>query len=122
MLHFNKLISIIILFAISFPTHADINKSKLDQLISTYIQNKPVKSMIYGLWIEGKPISVNALGISMTDVPANINMHYRIGGITETMLTATLMLMVKEQKIHLTDNIALLGLRLQVQLLQRLMN
>lgn len=107
MLKFTKIIFTFTLFILSIhETQAMINKPELDQRIQEYIKDKPVKSIIYGLWIDGKPVSVNALGLSMTDVPSLIQMHYRIGGITETMLTATMVKMIEEDKIKIDEPIS----------------
>ncbi|VVC75432.1 D-alanyl-D-alanine carboxypeptidase [Aquicella siphonis] len=94
-----------ILFLIN-PVYAVVDKNWLDSKVKAFVKNKPVKAMIYGLWIDGTPVSINAVGESMTGVPATVNMHYRIGGITETMLTAALMLLVEENRIRLDDKIS----------------
>lgn len=85
---------------------ADVNKYWIDQEVQSFIQHKPVKAIVYGLWINGKPVSINALGESMTKVPATTDMHFRIGGVTETMLTTLLMQMVEQHKISLDDKIS----------------
>ncbi len=100
------ILSIIFLITLQTKGYADINQSGIDNKIQMFIKNKPVKAMIYGLWINGVPISVNAIGESMTAVPATTDMHFRIGGVTETMLTTILMQMVEQKKISLDDKVA----------------
>jgi len=95
-----------VLFTAATQTYAAIDKNTLDQKIQTLLQDKPVKGMIYGLWVNGKPVSINAIGDSMTAVPATTDMHFRIGGVTETMLTTLLMQLVEQKQISLDDKIA----------------
>jgi D-alanyl-D-alanine carboxypeptidase len=61
--------------------------------------------MIYGLWINGKPILFQASGETMTGVPATTDMHFRIGGVTETMLTTLLMKLSDNNTLTLSDTI-----------------
>lgn len=86
--------------------HAALTQSWLDNEVQVYIKNKPVKSIIYGLWINGEPVSTNAFGESMTGVPATKDMHFRIGGVTETLLTTVLMQLVEQKKLRLDDKVA----------------
>lgn len=86
--------------------HAEIKQDWLDKKIQHFVEKKPVKAMIYGLWIQGEPISIKALGESMTAVPAASKMHFRIGGITETMLTTVLMQLVEQNKLSLDAKVA----------------
>ncbi|MBA2710670.1 MAG: beta-lactamase family protein [Tatlockia sp.] len=86
--------------------NAEINQVFLDKKVQNFVKAKPVKAMVYGLWIKGQPISIKALGESMTAVPATTEMHFRIGGVTETMLTTVLMQLVERNKIALDAKIA----------------
>ncbi|MCL9685082.1 serine hydrolase domain-containing protein [Legionella maioricensis] len=99
---------LIIMFLITLKTdvYAGITQSGINNKIQLFIKNKPVKAMIYGLWVNGVPISINAVGESMTAVPATTDMHFRIGGVTETILTTILMQMVEQKKISLDDKVA----------------
>ncbi|CEG56264.1 serine hydrolase domain-containing protein [Legionella fallonii] len=97
---------IFVLFLIHHCVYAEFTQSWLDNQVQLFVKDKPVKAMIYGLWVDGKPISTNAIGQSMTNVPVTDDMHFRIGGITETMLTTVLMQLVEQKKLQLDDNIA----------------
>lgn len=88
------------------PTHANFNKSEINSRIQQFKENQPIKAIIYGLWIDGKPVSVKAFGESMTKVPAAKKMHFRIGGVTETLLTTALMKLVEKRKLNLHDTVA----------------
>jgi hypothetical protein len=43
------------------------------------------KAVVFGMWGRGHEVLTMALGESMTTVPATTDMHYRIGGIAETL-------------------------------------
>lgn len=92
-------------FMVQPESYAAISQVVIDQKVQAFVKNKPVKAMIYGLWIDGKPIRIHAIGESMTAVPADTHMMFRIGGITETILTTVLMQMVKQKKLNLNDTI-----------------
>lgn len=64
------------------------------------------KAVITGVWKGEQEILQAALGESLTSVPADLNMHVRIGGITETYLGTLLMILAKEGKISLNDKIS----------------
>lgn len=93
-----------LLFGLS--AYAQPSQRELDAKIRNFLRDKPVKAVIYGLWVDGKPVSVQALGNSMTAVPADRAMHFRIGGVTETMLTTMLMQMVEQKLITLDDKVS----------------
>lgn len=65
-----------------------------------------VKSLIAGVWKGEEEILTVALGESMTNVPAAKDMHFRIGGVTETFQGTLLMMLVDQGKINLDDKIS----------------
>ncbi|KTD67964.1 serine-type D-Ala-D-Ala carboxypeptidase [Legionella steelei] len=85
---------------------SDPQQSSLDNKIQLFMKDKPVKALVYGLWINGKPMGIQAIGDSMTAVPATKDMHFRIGGVTETLLTTTLMRLVEKKELSLDDKVA----------------
>ncbi|MBA2657398.1 MAG: beta-lactamase family protein [Tatlockia sp.] len=87
--------------------YAELSQKVVENRIQTFVKTKPVKAMIYGLWINDQPISVGALGESMTAVPASPDMYFRIGGVMETMLTTVLMQLVEQNRLKLDDKVAL---------------
>lgn len=66
-------------------------------------QNLNLKSVMFGLWIDGEPVLLKGLGISMTDVKATKDMHFRVGGVTETFETTLLLELVDQGKVSLDD-------------------
>ncbi len=65
-----------------------------------------VKALIAGIWKGESEIITAALGESMTSVPANVNMHLRIGGISETFLGTLLMILAEKKIINPDDKIS----------------
>lgn len=108
MRHVKKTVTTFLLLTLvlfQYPVNATISKYVLDSQIQDFMDSQSIKAISYGLWVNGKPVSVNALGESMTKVPATKNMHFRIGGVTETILTTLLMQMVEQNKVNLNDKI-----------------
>lgn len=101
-----QVVFILVLAMMHSFVYAALTKNEIDNEVQTFVKNKPVKAMIYGLWMDEKPISINAVGYSMMRVPATKEMHFRIGGVTETMLTTLLMQLVEQEKLNLNDPIA----------------
>ena len=58
------------------------------------------------MWVGREEVLTMALGNSLTTVPATTNMHYRIGGITETFQSTLLLMLAERGRIHLDDTIA----------------
>jgi len=91
----------------SFAAEAEkISSEKISDIVSQAYKQNPVKAVIYGIWQDGKPVMVDALGYSMTGVKASTDMHFRIGGVTETFLTTLLMKLVDEGKLNLDDKVS----------------
>lgn len=64
------------------------------------------EAVLFGLWRGDRAVMVTALGNSMTTVPATPDMHYRIGGITETVMSTLLMMLAEHGRIDLDAPIA----------------
>src|SRR5579862_1516001 len=104
MIKIKNLLFFLLFFQLS--AHAAVEKNWIDNQVQKFIKDKPVKSVIYGLWINDQPITINAMGDSMTGVPATTAMHFRIGGVTETMLTTLLMKLSEEKILSLKDPVS----------------
>jgi D-alanyl-D-alanine carboxypeptidase len=72
-------------------------------LISTSFREARFEAMIVGVWKDGKPVVVGALGDSMTGVAATIDMHHRIGNVSAPFLTTVFMQLVDEGVLALDD-------------------
>lgn len=90
------------------------NVSAQTSLIKDSILNKikalkeetHVKAIIAGVWKGDQEILTIALGESMTAIPASVDMHVRIGGVSEIFLGTLLMILVEQGKVSLDDKIS----------------
>lgn len=100
------------LFSISFLAGLNVSGQSLpsrDSLIKMIVDFKEqthVKSFMAGIWKGDQEILTLALGESMTGVPANLDMHLRIGGVSESMFGTLVMILVDQGKIRLDDKIS----------------
>lgn len=47
-------------------------------------RSSSLNSMVFGVWMNGRPLVSEALGSAVPGVHATRNMHFRIGNVTET--------------------------------------
>ena len=64
------------------------------------------RAIVYGAWIEGKPLAVGAVGSALPGVPARPDQHFRIGVAAEWFLGTLLLRMADQHKVGLDDPIA----------------
>lgn len=83
-----------------------LNKDSLINKIKSLKEETHVKALIAGVWKGDQEILTIALGESMTAIPANTNMHLRIGGVSEIFLGTLLMILTEQGKINLDDKIS----------------
>jgi D-alanyl-D-alanine carboxypeptidase len=60
-----------------------------------------LNSMVYGVWVNGRPLATGALGSALTGVPATQNMHFRVGNVMESMDGTLLLRYVDQRKVSL---------------------
>lgn len=85
------------------------NLNRIDdipELLETYKEELHIKAMLVGIWQGERELLTMALGESMTTVPANTNMHFRIGGVSEIFLGTLLMRLVENGIVKLDDKIS----------------
>ncbi len=87
----------------SGPPYTDV--ARLREIVAGESAKAGAQAVEFGMWVGGKEILTLALGNSMTTVPATTDMHYRIGGITETFQTTLLMMLSEQGRIRLDDTI-----------------
>jgi CubicO group peptidase (beta-lactamase class C family) len=58
------------------------------------------------MWANGRELLTMALGESMTTVPATTDMHFRIGGISETFMSTLLLMLVERGYLGLDQKIS----------------
>jgi len=83
-----------------------LDKDILLKKLTALKEEKNVKSLIAGIWKRDEEIVTVALGESMTSVPAGIDMHLRIGGVSETFLGTLLMILAEKKIVTLDDKVS----------------
>lgn len=87
---------------------SDVNQDVevLKNIVQTESRKAGTAAVIFGMWSGQKEVLTEALGESTPGVPATTDMHYRIGGITETFLVTLLFQLVEEGRIDLDTKIS----------------
>src|SRR3954451_14077782 len=58
---------------------------------------------IYGVWRDGREVTVGAVGRSQPGVPATTDMHFRIGNTAESFLSTLLVRYAEQGRLRLDD-------------------
>jgi len=65
-----------------------------------------LKAVIVRVTVDGQEVVTEALGESMTGVPATTNMHFRNGAVAISYVSTLLLMLVDEQKVSLDDKLS----------------
>jgi CubicO group peptidase (beta-lactamase class C family) len=65
-----------------------------------------LKAVIVRVTVDGKEVVTQALGESMTGVPAATNMHFRNGAVAISYVSTLLLKLVDEKKVNLDDKLS----------------
>ena len=65
-----------------------------------------LKAVIVRVTVDGQEIVTEAVGESMTGVPADTNMHFRNGAVAISYVSTLLLKLVDEQKVSLDDKLS----------------
>jgi CubicO group peptidase (beta-lactamase class C family) len=65
-----------------------------------------LKAVIVRVTVDGQEVVTEALGESMTGVPATTNMHFRNGAVAISYVSTLLLKLVDEQKVSLDDKLS----------------
>lgn len=98
-----------LLLLTSCKVYSQDNSGLINSLITkieAYKETTKVNSLIAGVWKGEEELFTIALGESMTLVPADVDMHLRIGGVSEIFQGVLLMMLVEQGKIGLDDKIS----------------
>ena len=87
-------------FAVSRP-RPDPRAAKIAGSMRQLFRASALNSMVYGVWINGRPLVTGALGSALTGVPATQNMHFRTGNVTESMDATLLLRFADQRKVRL---------------------
>jgi D-alanyl-D-alanine carboxypeptidase len=69
-------------------------------------QDNSLGASVVGVWQDGKPLLVGALGESVAGVPATTDVHHRLGNVATAMLSTVLLQQVEAGKLALTDKLS----------------
>ncbi|MFN8025767.1 MAG: serine hydrolase domain-containing protein [Acidimicrobiia bacterium] len=75
-------------------------------VVQSTFTEQSLGAVVVGVWKNGKPLLVGALGESLTGVPATADMHHRAGNLTASMLTTVFLQLVDEGKLSLDDKLS----------------
>jgi D-alanyl-D-alanine carboxypeptidase len=99
---------LIILFGVSAMSvkGQTIDPGSVTELLENLKEDSGVKSLLAGIREGEREILTITMGESMTDYPATVEMHIRIGGISETFLGTLLMILNERNLISLDDRVS----------------
>lgn len=90
-------------------TSADADDAKADavmRVVRNTMASEHLKSVIVRVTVDGQEVVTEALGESMTGVPATTNMHFRNGAVAISYVSTLLLKLVDEQKVSLDDKLS----------------
>jgi CubicO group peptidase (beta-lactamase class C family) len=90
-------------------TSAGTDNAKADAVMSAVrdvMASEHLKAAIVRVTVDGQEIVTEALGESMTGVPADTSMHFRNGAVAISYVSTLLLKLVDEQKVSLDDKLS----------------
>ena len=84
-------------------TAAASTDSNVKGAVRVLMHRYPLRSVLYGVWINGRRLVTGALGDSQPGVAATTADHFRIGNTTESLTTTLLLQLVDERRVRLDD-------------------
>jgi CubicO group peptidase (beta-lactamase class C family) len=82
-------------------TRPDPRASRVATSMRQLFRGGALNSMVFGVWVDGRPLVTGALGSALQGVPATRDMHFRIGNVAESMTTTLLLKYVEQRKVSL---------------------
>ena len=85
------------------------DKAKADavmRLVHNYMTQAHLKAAIVRVTVDGKEVVTQAVGDSMTGVPATTDMHFRNGAVAISYVSTLLLRLVDENKVTLGDRLS----------------
>jgi D-alanyl-D-alanine carboxypeptidase len=84
----------------------DATSHQAADAVQATFTDQSLGAVVVGVWRDGKPLVVGALGQSQTDVPATVDMRHRAGNISAAMLTTAFLQQVDKGKLALDDKLS----------------
>ncbi len=75
-------------------------------IVQSAFEGDKLGAAIVGVWRDGTPLVIGALGQSMTGAPATVDMHHIVGNISNAMLSTVLLQQVEKGKLSLGDRLS----------------
>ncbi|GBG40448.1 serine hydrolase domain-containing protein [Mycobacterium montefiorense] len=94
------------------PTASQANsadKSRADavmRVVQNFMTQAHLKAAIIRVTVDGKEVVTQAIGDSMTGVPATTDMHFRNGAVAISYVSTLLLKLVDEKKLSLDDRLS----------------
>jgi CubicO group peptidase (beta-lactamase class C family) len=76
------------------------------KIVSDTMAQAHLKSVIVRVTVDGQEVVTQAVGDSMTGVPATTNMHFRNGAVAISYVSTLLLKLVDEKKVSLDDKLS----------------
>ena len=76
---------------------------ELSGILHSQFTDAQLNAVIAGVWHDGEPVLVGALGESMTGVPATTDMHHLLGNLATPMFTTVVLQQVEAGALSLDD-------------------
>jgi CubicO group peptidase (beta-lactamase class C family) len=91
------------------PTTTSADAAKADavmRIVRDTMAQAHLKAVIVRVTVDGKEVVTQAVGESMTGVPANTAMHFRNGAVAISYVATLLVKLVDEKKVSLDDKLS----------------
>ena len=89
------------------PNSADTAKSDaVMRVVRNFMTQAHLRAVIVRVTMDGKEIVTQAVGDSMTGVPASTDMHFRNGAVAISYVSTLLLKLVDEKKLSLDDKLS----------------
>jgi D-alanyl-D-alanine carboxypeptidase len=76
---------------------------KITRTVRSLMERYPLRSTLFGVWINGRRLASGALGESQPGVRATTRDHFRIGNVTESFTTTLLLRLLDQGRVRLED-------------------
>jgi D-alanyl-D-alanine carboxypeptidase len=84
-------------------TAAPPSGKKITRTVRALMKRYPLRSTLFGVWVDGRRLASGALGQSRPGVRATTADHFRIGNVTESLTTTLLLRLVDQGRVRLED-------------------
>jgi D-alanyl-D-alanine carboxypeptidase len=82
------------------------NGKRIERTVRVLMERYPLRSTLFGVWVDGRRLASGALGASRPGVRATTRDHFRIGNVTESLTTTLLLRLVDQGRVRLEDPVS----------------